>query len=86
MVDATTRNIAIEKIRRDGGTQARAELSEETIHDYAMAMLDGVELPPVEVVYDGSAYWLVDGFHRVAAAAQVGREQVLAVVLSGTRR
>jgi len=43
-------------------------------------------LPPVVVFYDGTAYWLADGFHRVAAHVKAGRESVLADVRQGHRR
>jgi hypothetical protein len=32
----------------------------------------GRNSPPVVVFYDGTSYWLADGFHRVKAAEQAG--------------
>jgi hypothetical protein len=67
-------HIPIERIRQDGGTQARAGLDEATIADYAATWQDlsyeqnGLDrMPPIVVFYDGESYWLADGFHRVAA-------------------
>ena len=74
-----------ETVRTDGGTQARAELNAATVEEYAQAMQDGATFPPIVVYYDGSDYWLADGFHRVAAARSAGRA-VVADVRPGTRR
>lgn len=79
-------NLSLDHIRIDGGTQARAGLSEETLRDYVALLEDGVQFPPVVVFYDGAAYWLADGFHRVEAAYRVADSGIMAEVRSGTRR
>jgi hypothetical protein len=71
-------------IRTDGGTQPRLQLSAETINDYAESMGDGVTFPPVVAFYDGSDYWLADGFHRLHAAQQLGLADIAADVRQGT--
>jgi uncharacterized ParB-like nuclease family protein len=38
----------------------------------------------VVVYYDGTHYYLFDGFHRVAAAIEVGRRRLQAEVVLGT--
>ena len=78
--------ISLVRLTLDGGTQPRAELDEDVIGDYAAAMSDGAEFPPVVVYHDGSHYWLADGFHRVYAAKQQGRTSIRAMVRQGTRR
>lgn len=75
--------LSAEDIRRDGGTQSRAELNQEVIADYAEHVDD---LPPSLVFFDGESYWLVDGFHRVAAHEKAGRSDVRCEVRQGTRR
>jgi len=60
--------IPISRIRLDGGTQPRAALDFSAIEDYSEAMVAGAKFPPVTVFYDGTDYWLADGFHRVKAA------------------
>jgi hypothetical protein len=70
----------------DGGTQSRAQLDWMAIDEYAAAMKDGDEFPPVIVYYDGSAYWLADGFHRVRAAEKAGLAKIAADIRQGTRR
>jgi hypothetical protein len=78
--------VAIESIRRDGGTQPRAELNEEVFRAYAEAMKDGATFPSVTLYYDGTDYWLADGFHRVAGAELAGRTEIEATVVPGTQR
>lgn len=76
----------ISNIRIDGGTQPRAELNYEVINDYAQQMQEGVHFPPVIVFYDGTDYWLADGFHRYHATKQLCKETIEAEVKQGTRR
>lgn len=79
--------IEIAKIRTDGGTQSRAEISQETVSEYAEAMRDPETVfPPAIVYYDGREYWLADGFHRVEAWREVGRVEIPAEVRQGDRR
>lgn len=79
--------IELSKIRTDGGTQARAEIHDDTVAEYAEAMEDeNTVFPPCIVYYDGKNYWLADGFHRVAAWKRAGRVEVPAEVRQGDRR
>lgn len=78
--------LGIDKIRVDGGTQSRAMLDEQTVKDYAEAMKAGDVFPPVSVCFDGTDYWLWDGFHRVAAACQNAQLTVLATIYQGTQK
>lgn len=78
--------LAIETIRRDGGTQPRAGLDQAVVEEYAEVIREGGALPPVEVVYDGTDYWLWDGYHRLAAAEQEGETEYDCFVTPGTRR
>src|SRR6185503_5741930 len=77
-------HLGIASIRRDGRTQVRASLSPRTIQEYAAQMEAGDQFPPVTIWYDGSSYWLSDGFQRVAAAEQTGRTSILAEVRRGS--
>lgn len=78
--------LALNKIRLDGGTQSREQLSDDAIAEYAAKMADGEEFPRVVVFYDGTDHWLADGFHRVKARAAAGKSEVDADVRQGTRR
>ena len=70
----------------DKGTQSRAQISEETVTDYAEAMSAGDQFPPVTVFHDGVDYYLADGFHRLHAAKRLGRASIQANVEQGTLR
>ena len=78
-------NIPINSIRLDGGTQPRASIDFDTVFDYMDAMTDGADFPPVVVFYDGTHYWLADGFHRVKATDQAGRDDIACDVHQGTQ-
>ncbi|MEO6026655.1 MAG: ParB/Srx family N-terminal domain-containing protein, partial [Candidatus Binatia bacterium] len=70
--DATT--IALAQLRLDGGTQSRADLDENVIDDYAGVYAEHgkLALPPVVTFFDGTDYYLADGFHRYRAAERAG--------------
>ena len=70
----------------DKGTQSRAQISEETVSDYAEAMSAGDTFPPITVFFDGVEYYLADGFHRLHAAQRLGRASIQAEVKTGTLR
>lgn len=76
----------IDDIRIDGGTQSRAALNEQAVQEYADAIADGDKLPAVSVCFDGSAHWLVDGFHRYHAHRRAGLVEIEAEVCTGTKR
>jgi hypothetical protein len=76
--------IKLADIRLDGGTQPRTAMCVETVGDYAEAIGSGIALPPVTVYYDGSAYWLADGFHRCAATSTAGLLEIECDVIQGT--
>lgn len=78
--------IDIDLIRIDGGTQARAELNQETVAEYAEAFKAGAEFPPVVLFFDGSSHWLVDGYHRYFAAKAAGLKTIYEKVTPGTQR
>ncbi len=73
----------ISDLRLDGGTQPRISLSPATVAEYVE---DVDALPPVSVFYDGTNYWLADGFHRVTAHQQAGRKLIASKVIQGTQR
>lgn len=75
-------------IRADGGTQSRVSIDDATVTEYREAMQAGAQFPPVVVYYDGSDYWLADGFHRVQAwlAAHGVDDPIPADVRQGDRR
>jgi len=78
------KSLPIIRIRTDGGTQIRSSLRQDIVETYSSLMVSGVCFPPVTVWFDGESYWLSDGFHRLAAARQIGRHHLEARVKPGT--
>lgn len=81
-----TQRIAVEQIKTNGGTQPRDQVNQEIVNEYAEAMRNDVTFPAVVLFYDGSDYWMADGFHRYHAALLAEVEKLLAEVHQGTRR
>jgi len=81
------RQLLVESIRIDGETQSRERINEETVTEYAEAMkvATGKPWPALTVYFDGTEYWLADGFHRLLAALRNGRKNVTADVKQGSR-
>lgn len=80
------KTLNINNIIIDKGTQSRAQISEETVSDYAEAMQAGDQFPPITVFFDGVDYYLADGFHRLHAAQRLGKASIQAEVRTGTLR
>jgi len=80
------KTINIQSIVIDKGTQSRAQISEETVSEYAEAMHGGDQFPPITVFHDGVDYYLADGFHRLHALKRLGKTSITANVESGTLR
>ena len=74
--------VLVKRVRLDGGTQPRVEMSESVVDEYA-EILD--ELPPVDLVFDGRHYWPWDGYHRIRAHKKKRRAEIRAFIRKGTR-
>lgn len=68
---AQVENVLTTMIRTNGGTQMRAAINPETVDGYKKSMQEGTQFPPIVLYYDGSDYWVGDGFHRLAAHREV---------------
>ncbi|PPS41939.1 ParB N-terminal domain-containing protein [Chroococcidiopsis sp. TS-821] len=82
----STSYLALDEIRRDGGTQPRAAIDLKHVKLLEEQIEDGKELEPVVVFYDGESYWLADGFHRYAAHKNQNIEAIACFIHQGTRR
>ena len=78
--------VKTKSIRTDGGTQSRAQLYAQVVAEYTDAIGFGANFPPVVAFFDGSEYWLADGFHRHAAYMALGKDSIPVDVRQGTRR
>ena len=64
--------------------QPAENLLEDTVDEYVEMLLRGEELAPIRVRFDGTDYFLEDGFHRIEAAKRLGVSKIEAEVLPGT--
>jgi hypothetical protein len=82
-----TERIKLEKIRLDGGTQPRKEIDEPLVQHYTEILLEGKDkFPPIDLWFDGKAYWPSDGFHRFHSHKRAGFKDIEANVFQGTKR
>lgn len=79
------KSVTLDVIVFDAGTQVRAAINEQAVADYANAMSEGAQFPPVVLFHDGSRYYMADGFHRAMAARRVGYREIEARIEAGTQ-
>lgn len=77
--------VNLEEIDIYAGTQTRVETNDEAIASYAESMKQGSEFPPIQLYFDGSKYFLADGFHRFLAAKRNEERDIWAEVYEGSR-
>jgi len=78
--------LALDEIRRDGGTQPRAAINLQHVKLLEEQLEDGQQLEPVTIFYDGEFYWLADGYHRWHAHRNREEEVIACVIHQGSRR
>lgn len=78
------KSVSVADIRIDGGTQTRVSVNPDWIQVMVDNMKNDVEYPPVEARYDGTHYWLSDGFHRYHAQSRLGLKSIEVMYLPGT--
>jgi uncharacterized ParB-like nuclease family protein len=86
MSEIQLKSLSINAIRVDGGTQSRVAVDNDIVAEYSAAITDGAAMPPITVMFDGTDYWLVDGFHRLHAAIAAVKTSIQAHVQTGTQR
>ena len=78
-----TKLLALREMTVDFDLQCREKPDENQVREYATEMEHGVQFPPPVVFFDGSSYWLADGFHRFWAAQLAGLRQLEVQVYEG---
>ena len=79
--------ILTKDIIQDEKVQQRAGgINQTRVREYARAMSDGDEFPPVIIFFDSQKYWLADGFHRCAASELLFHSDIKADIRKGERR
>ena len=79
------RLVKLQDIRLDGGTQFREEIDQNKVKEYAEKMGENASFPALQCTFDGSIYWLWDGFHRYFAWQSLGAKTVEVVYTPGTQ-
>ena len=82
----TIQTLMINQITVDHGLQSREAIHDATVKEYQEAIESTSELPPVTVFHDGKDYYLADGFHRMQAHKNLGRDRINTKLMSGSRR
>lgn len=80
------KKLLIDVLDLEADTQSRVALCKETIALYAQAVRDGVELPPIDVFFDGAEYFIGDGWHRAYAWLDAEIANVPVTMHSGGQR
>ena len=81
----TTKRLSIDKIQCARDIQPRVATDKAVVKEYAARLDAGDDLPPVVVFFDGTTYWLAEGFHRLAAYKLAGRKTIDCIVIKGTK-
>jgi hypothetical protein len=85
MLAVKQKDVEIRLIEIADGSQARVKLDQTVVDNYASCMQEGAEFPPLEVVFDGSTYWLWDGIHRLLSCQKAGIGVASCNVQRGTK-
>lgn len=80
------KTLNLKAITIDAGTQTRARTNEAKVFEYAEAMEEGAAFPPIRVFFDGTLYYLADGFHRYYAHIKAGKVSIICEVTNGSLR
>ena len=78
------KTLKFSQIRIDGGTQMRVSINQDKVAEYAEKMRDKENFPPIKATFDGSVYWLYNGFHRYFAAQASGATTIEVEYKPGT--
>lgn len=68
--------VYIDQVIADSRCQSRSGIDLSLVNDYAEAIRDGAEMPPLSTIKSGDSYYLYDGFHRLRAYLLAGKKQV----------
>ena len=77
--------VSLTDIRIDGKTQARKNIDPHWVLGMVENMKIGIIYDPVQARFDGSTYWLTDGFHRYHAYTQLGIKEIEVAYLPGSQ-
>lgn len=76
--------VAVSDVTRDLAYQVRSHLDDALVKQYATNMTNGAKFPPIRLAQIKGALFLVDGWHRHAAAQSLNHKTIEAIVLPMT--
>jgi hypothetical protein len=79
-------DLPVDKLRLEAEIQTRVELDNDRVVQFAEAMRAGKKFPPISVCYSDPLHYVIDGFHRTAAASLAGVKFLPAEVWVGDRK
>jgi ParB-like chromosome segregation protein Spo0J len=81
-----SKTLRLDQVTVDSALQARVTVDEGVVQEYAELMKARRNFPPLDVVHDAKArkFYLIDGYHRLAAARLAGVATVGVSVTEGT--
>lgn len=77
--------LKVSQVTRDPSFQVRHRMDHATVRRYAELMRTGTFFPPISVAHADGVFILTDGWHRLAASEELGRETIEAEVSQVTR-
>ena len=76
----------IKNLTLDPKYQARSSMDLQVIKDYEAVISEGRDMPPIKVIRIKDVLYVVDGFHRVHAYRNQGRDRIETDVIDGNDR
>jgi hypothetical protein len=70
----------------DPAVHVRAKTDQKRVEQYSIAYVAGDPLPAVDVFFDGTAYYVANGYHRVPARKKAGFDEILCNIRKGGKR
>jgi FtsZ-binding cell division protein ZapB len=77
------KTLFIKDLKIDQKFQARSRINLQVVKEYEESIIDGASMPPIMVVQTPDEYVIVDGFHRLQAYRNLGRDRIEAEVITG---
>lgn len=75
--------VSVDSVIADSRCQSRTGINLALVQEYAEAIKDGAELPPLSTIRTPDGNYLYDGFHRLEAYRQTGTKNVVIETDSG---
>jgi hypothetical protein len=79
-------SLKLEEITLNAEVQPRITIDDYHVDEYTEEMLGGAVFPPGVVFFDGTIFWLADGFHRYKAHLKAGKTEMMVEIRKGGKR